>query len=550
MRRFGFWVLGCLLLFANGCGSVDPLRVNPSGSCGSSNPTQVLLVQIANCSGTPVATLPSYDRLAAQFLDEETRHPVNNLAGNVVWGTRYYLESLLTAYEATGNPKYIQSFLDSGQWVLNLAGTMTIVDVPDSGQPMAPGSGSQITVTGWPTWLGSFSVSTPVPTQAGQVALYVQSLGAAANFEATQQDNGTLQLAWTAGGQVLETNTIQDISDLNTLASMPLVWGQSVGRIKATGVGLPAPGVYPVNRLEKTIWNSEQAGGILLPFAHFLMLAKQYPGLINEATQKEWTSEILAIAHGYESIFISDGQGGLRQHNPLWLPNTVADVDAPMDYISAEATFRLFLYELTEDPHQLAIANGLILHQLNLHWSIGAHGWFLLQLWPDLVPWSSRTSAPAGSPWDSFKFDPSTPSPVTDGGFFVDLLHYAKVFKVGQLCLTDSIYNANRAAFQQYLLYSSGVSMNGAEPLLRGYYPTGNSNASDPITPSQDPFSGAGFLAPEVADQSSIDANWSWMQRFAQNPQGQSIGYYLRAWARSEAAELNRCKYAGKPTSP
>ena len=422
IRRSAFSIVVCLLALISGCGSSDP-----AASCASGKPVDASLVQIAVCSGTPAASLPNYDRLSQQFLDEETRHPANNAWGNVVWGTRYYLESLLTAYEATGNRKYIEAFLDSGQWVLNLVQTMTVIDVPDPGQPVAPGT-AQLKVTGWPTMLGSFGVPVAVPTQTGQIALYAQTLTSGATFyffKVTQQSDGSLQLAWTeenTGEQVLQSNTIQSVADLNALASAPLVWPQSAGRIKPTGAGLPAPGVYQVTLQENTVWNSEQAGGILLPFAHFLVLAKEYPGLMNEGTQQEWTSKILAIAAGYENIFISDGQGGLRQHNPLWLPNVVADVDAAMDYISAEATLRLFLYELTGDPHQLAIATGLIVHQQNFHLLVGPQGWLLLQSWPDFVPWSTRANAPSGSVYDSFEYDPSTPSPNTDGEFFVDLL--------------------------------------------------------------------------------------------------------------------------------
>jgi len=536
MRRLVFFISGCLLLLISSCGSGDP-----AASCASGKPIDAPLVEIANCSGTPATSLPNYDRLSEQFLDEETRHPTGNLSGNIVWGTRYYMESLLTAYEATGNVKYIQSFVDSGQWVLNLVQTMSIIDAPDPGEPVPPGTGPVISVTGWPTMVSGFGIPVAIPTLTGQTAFYAQNLGAGAiYFEVTQQSNGALQLAWATGSQVLQTNTIQSIADLNALAAAPLVWSQSVGRIKPTGAGLPAPGVYPVYPLEVTMWNSEQAAGILLPFAHFLVLAKEHPELMNESTQEDWTSKILAIAAGYENIFISDGQGGLRQHNPPWLPNVVSDTDAAMDYISAEATFRMFLYELTGDLHQLAIASGLIIHQQGFHLSVGPQGWLLLQNWPDFVPWTSRANAPPGSVWDSFDYDPSTPSPNTDGGFFVDLLHYAKIFEI---CLADYIYNSNHAAFQQYLFYGPSP-VNASAPLVRAYYPGPNSQHSDPLNPSPDPFAGAGYLTPEVADQSSIDANWKWMQSYAQNPQGQSIGYYLRAWARSEAAELNRCTYA------
>jgi hypothetical protein len=522
--------------------------VIPIGARQNSDPHNVRLIEVHDCSERQNASLQNYDRLSKIFLDEGLRHPPDNLAGNVVWGTRYYLESLLTAYEATCNPKYIQAFLDSGHSVMNLVETMTVLDVPDSGEPNGTGNGSLITLTGWPTWLASFSVPAIVPTQIGAVALYAQDLGPSNYFEVTQRSDGSLQLAWTAGGIALETHAVQSIADLNAIASEPLIWGQSVGRIKPTGAGLPAPGVYGVYLPEKTIWNSEQAGGILLPFAHFLLLAKEVPGLVDEVTREEWTHKILTIASGYENNFISDGLGGLSLHNPPWLPNVTADTDAAMDYVSVETTLRVFLFELTGDPHQLAIARGLMLRLRNLQWSVSPQGWLLLQLWPDFTPWSSRADAPAGNAMDSFDFDPSTQSPVTDAGFFVDLLHFVKIFQLEwDVGIPKNIYIANRAAFQQYILYGSTSPPSGSDSLLRGFYPTVNSTVSDPINPSQDPFAGAGFLTREVADQSFINANWNWMLSFGQDPHGGSIGYFLRAWARSEAAELNVRKYAKRP---
>jgi len=273
---------------------------------------------------------------------------------------------------------------------MNLVETMTVLDAPDPGEPADTANGSLVTLTGWPTWLASFSVPAMVPTQTGPAALYAQDLGPSNYFEVIQQSNGSLQLAWTAGGKTLETHTIQSIVDLSAVASEPLIWGQSAGRIKVTGAGLPAPGVYPVYVPEKTIWNSEQAGGILLPFAHFLLLTKVHAGLADEVTREEWTHKILAIASGYENDFISDGYGGLTLHNPQWLPNVTADTDAAMDYISVEATLRVFLFELSGDPHQLAIAQGLMLHQRNFQWSVTPQGWLLFQFWPDFNPWSSR----------------------------------------------------------------------------------------------------------------------------------------------------------------
>ena len=534
MRRlFGLCVFGCLLILLDGCQRSVPMA------------------QMVNCSGLSATSLQNYDRLSKEFLNEDTRHPLVNSGGNVVWGTRYYLESLLTAYEATSNPKYIQSFLDSGGWVMQLAQTITVLDVPDPSAPGNTATSPVIEVEGWPTQLGSFSVSVAIPTQGGQTALYAQNLDpsiptAPIYLQVIQRSDGSLELAWVRYGPVLQSYTVRTLADLYAIASEPLIWdttlngGQSLARIKPTGLGLPAPGIYQVNTPIVTIWH-EQTGGILLPFAHLLLLAKQHPGLVDEVTQQEWTGKILTIAASYEDHFIPDGYGGLRFHNLFWLPNAVADTDVAMDYMAVEATLRLFLYELTMDPHQLAIAEGLVLHYANSHWGLSSQGWFLLQYWPDIVPWSSRAGAPPGSIWDSLEYDPSTPAPVTDGVFFVDLLHYANFFGLGQdLGLSNNSYVANRETLQQYLWYSSDSSMSG-EPLLRYNFPLVNSTTSDAITPSDNPFAGAGFLAPEVADQSFIDANWNWMQKYGQDPKGWPIGYFLRAWARSEAAQQSVC---------
>ena len=55
---------------------------------------------------------------------------------------------------------------------------------------------------------------------------------------------------------------------------------------------------------------------------------------------------------------------------------------------------------------------------------------------------------------------------------------------------------------------------------MRANYPTMNSTDSDTVTPSQDVLAGSGFLTPEMADQSAVDANWKWMQSFEQTYPG------------------------------
>jgi hypothetical protein len=501
----------------------------------------------ANCSKLSSTSLVNYDSLSEQFLDTETQLPSNNSGGGIIWGTRYYMESLLDAYEATGNLKYIQAFIDTGTSVMNQAQSLTVVNVVD---PSAPGStvdSPTVTVNGWTTQLGSFSESVAIPTANGQTALYAQNLDPSdpngpIYFEVTAAKGGGLTLAWVGASQTLVSNTIQNASGLSTLASAPLIEGQTYARLSPTGLGLPAPGTYQVNSPIWTIWY-EQTGGILLPFARFLLLAKSRPGLADPKMTAGWTSQVLSIAGGYQTAFVADQNGGLRLHNPIWLPNSTAGTYAAADYVAVEATMRMFLYALTGDSAQLAIAQGLVAHQKNYHWQLNGRNWLLLKSWPCLIPWSTRASAPEGAIWDQFPYDTTSPSTVEDGATFVDLFHQASVLGLAStLGITPNFYLANRLTLKEYLLTDPFIG--GARPagLLRGSYPTATATAGDSPTTSQYGYSSAWYVAPEVADSTYVNANWNWMMRFGQNPQGSPIGYFLRAWAMSEAAELSVCK--------
>jgi len=533
-RLFGLSASVWFLILLAGCGGRN-IPLDPAVPCGKPSSS----------------TLPNYDRLSAKFLTDDTSHPLTNSGGNVVWGTRYYMESLLTAYTATGNPKYIQSFMQTGAWVMELEQTLSILDMVDPSAPGNLATSPTIDVQGWPTQDGIFSGSVAIPTPTGQTSLYAQNLDpslptAPIYLEVIPQSDGSLELAWVRYGPVLISYTVRTEADLDAIAEQPLVSNPAAGtstltRIKTTGLGLPAPGTYRVNIPIVTIWH-EQTAGILLPFVRLLLLAKEHPGLIDENTQEKWTNTVVAVANSYTDHFLSDGSGGLRFHNLYWLPNSVADTDVAMDYMAAEATMRLFLYQLTSDPNQLAIAKGLVQHEQNSHWYFTSQGWLALQYWPDLVPWSNRAQAPPGSIWDSFQFDPATPAPVTDGVFFNDLLHFANALGLKQdVGIADSVYLASRATLEQYLAYGSDASVSPSAPILRADFPSMKSSASDGVTASDNPFAGAGYLAPEITNQLFITANWNWMLANGQTPQGWPIGYFLRAWARSEAASQGVC---------
>ncbi len=517
-------------------------------SCSSSTFRSTALSAFeASCADITPNALTHYDQMSAAFLDELTRQPGNNFGGNVVWNTRFYLESLLTAYQATNNRKYIQEFLASETRVMNLSATLQVLDAPD---PTAPGSaGPSIEVMGWPTLLGSFGTPVAVPTGDGNTSMYIQSLKSGdvvATFQVIQQGPGSLQLAWLGpSNEVLQANTVSSVSDLKALAAQPLIYsqtaGQSLGRIIPTGVGLPAVGQYPANTaFVKTVWH-EQTGGILLPAVEFLLLAKDHPEIADTNTVEQWTSKVLSIASSYEDELISDGGQGLRFRNPQWLPNAIAGVDAAADYIFVEAKLRLLLFELTGDPHELSLAKGLVLHQQNLHWASNAEGWLQLQVWPCIVAWSNRTNAAAGSIWDQFQFDPSTAAPSIDASFVVDFLDTVEKYQAtSELGLRADIYDVQRAAFIDYMVGGTTFPLAGPQGLMRASFPVATSTKSDAVSYSA--FAAPAWLPVELSDPLFTNANWRWMKQFGLTRQGYPVGYFLRAWARSEAAQLTSCK--------
>jgi hypothetical protein len=496
-----------------------------------------------DCATLSTASLTHYDQISQEFLDQITLQPPDNNEGDVVWNTRYYLESLLIAYNATGNPKYIKAFLDTGTWVMNLTQTLTYFDTYD---PSAPGKtvvGPIGSVTGWPTYIATFGVSTAVPTATGKIALYAQSLNAsgaagAGRLNVSENGDGSLQLNWSRGSNTLQSFTVRTVEDLNAIGSQPLIYQQTPGRLKATGIGLPAPGSYALDNPLLTIWHGEQTGGILLPFVEFLLIAREHPGLVDDQTATAWESKILSIAAEYENQFVPDGDGGLLILNPEWMPSSEAGLVAAADYAYVEATMRLLLYELTGDTKNLSFAEGLALHQVRANWQHNLQGWILLKVWPDIRPWQNHSQAPPGSIWDQLSYDPSNPEISSVGGFVTDLMHFAKMYNVAaDFGFSDDVFTMQRSTFHNYLRIPSAVPS-----LVRNGYPTFDSRPSHQVTASADPLAGAGFLQPEVADRSFVVANWDWMNANAQDPPDWPVGYLLRAWAHTETAAIQSCQ--------
>jgi hypothetical protein len=301
---------------------------------------------------------------------------------------------------------------------------------------------------------------------------------------------------------------------------------------------MPAAGMWEIDTPLTTIWHGEQTGGILTPFLKFLLIAKNVPGLISADTATAWQSKIVSIASEYEDQFVSDGDGGLVIKNAQWMPDTEAGLVTESDYVYAEAICRILLYELTSDSHQLSIAEGLVRHNLNHTWQTNQEGWLLLKNWPDIVPWSSRSGAPEGAIWDSLTYDPASPELTSAGIYFNDLLSIAAGYGLsGQLGLSSSLHNEDQQTLDGYILISA--TDNGA--LLRNNYPTANSSSSDAIDANPDLYANMAFLDPGGVDTSFVLENWNSMLKFGSSPQGDPNGYFLLAWARSEAAMNSTC---------
>jgi hypothetical protein len=500
-----------------------------------------------NCSSASPTSLTTYDQYSSSFLDQITSNPASNGGSEVVWNTRYYLESLLTAYQATKNVKYLQAFEDTGAVVMGLVQTQSFLDVPDPSAPGQTATGPYISRTGWPTYGATLGASVPIPTATGQVALYAQSLYPAYapgvyNLAITQQPGGTLQISWVQyTGQILQSYAVGSIADLYTIASQPVIYtagSQSYGRIKATGLGLPVPGTYALNKPLTTIWHSSQTGGILLPFVRFLLIANGVPNLVDPALVSAWRAQVLEIASEYVDEFTPDGKGGYVLRDPFWTPSLWAGLAVESDYVWVESSFRVLLYELTNDPQQLALAKGLLQHQLTQNAPVSSQGWLVLSDDPDFQSWSSKSGGPTGSIWDSFS-DLLVPESATDGGFFVETLHLADTYGLDSaLGISASLLTAQTNTYSQYLLLPGFAA--GSQ--TRSLYPTEQSTLGDPVVRSPDPFAGSGYLEPETSSPTNWITNWQWMQLNGTTPQGYPIGYFLRAWARSEAAKSSACQ--------
>lgn len=498
---------------------------------------------LASCTSLSSTSLTHYDEQSSKFLTDGMTNPKSNNYGDVVWNTRYYLESLITAYQATGNKKYLNAFVESGKSVMSLVTSQTVADAAVPINPADASGAPKVSALGFKSFLSSFGYTISIPTSNGKVAMYAQNLQPELvnSLGVTALPGGGVKIAWLGGDlhSLSPSYNISSVTDLEGLASIPLLQSTSLGRFEVTGAGLPAPGVYHADSPQPTIW-VEQTAGILLPIARFLLIAKQDPTVADSSIISSWTATVNAIAANDEQFIVSDGTGGAVLHNPRWLANDFADTDAPMDYMAAEGTFRILLYELTQDSHQLDIARALMLHQERANWGISQRGWLLLKYWPDFRPWSDRSGAPAGSIWDQFEASNTSPAPLLDAEFNAEMFHAAQQYGLSaDLGITDTLYAANKNTLLQYAFIPDS-----AEAIVRASYPSPTSSSTDKEDPyDSDPFASAGYLAGEISSDTFVQANWNWIiQKGTVVPTNLPVGYFLRAWARSEAAELQACQ--------
>jgi hypothetical protein len=224
------------------------------------------------------------------------------------------------------------------------------------------------------------------------------------------------------------------------------------------------------------------------------------------------------------------------------MPSTLAGTYVESDYVWAETSLRILLYELTGDSTQLSLARGLLKHQFSKNVANTPQGWIVLRDWPDIRPWSTHSTAPPGSVWDSLDADPTAPEDSTLGGFFTEMLHLANSYGLSStLGIPSSLLTEQNVTFHQYLYLPDAEGLGLVSP-MRATYPVLHSAESDPVAASDDPYVTSGFLEPETSSPEDWRANWQWMLAEATAPHNQSVGYFLRAWARSEAALAKTCK--------
>lgn len=442
-----------------------------------------LTILVAGCAGNqsilssvPSETiLPNYNRMVTIYLDEATKCPTNNDSGEVVWNTRYYLESLLTAHNAAGSPDYLDRFRETGECVMKFAP--------------------------WPTQAQMYGI----PIQVGP-SLYAQSMNPSTAYVKVGSETEWLDANQDALGRAI--------------LGAPLVWNNTplpYGRLFGSGPAIS--GLYDVSKRYSTAWD-EQTGGILLPFAKYLQIQPD----------PKWLNTVLSIATENEKNLEDDGKGGLVLVNSHNLPNLNAGVNSCTDYTVVEIDLRYQLYKLTGNVHQLEIARRMIQHELQ-NWNIDPQtGYLLLKFWPNEKSWNSQAEAPVGNVLDVFQYDNTTPAPVTDASFFTDMLHD---LKDGGL-IPVSIYEAQKQTFNRFI---SKVEP-GSAGIIKAYYPWSGMQDNSTIAFADDRYASDGWLFPELADSAFIGTNQQWMHQYNQMPRipQNRIGYFLRAWSRVDAS--------------
>jgi hypothetical protein len=525
---FNLIALIALLFMGIGCSTLPPDPPQFVNACSGVSP------QPAELSSD---VLEHYDAAVAMLLDEATQHPTSNAQGQVVWGTRYYLESLLVAYEATGNLKYINSFIQTANIVLGLKRTLQVPDVADPSDldDTRAAAAPQRTVTGWPTSLGTLGQLIKVPATNGKVSLYAQTLWPTPSHDAgylqiLQSSSGGLALRFVLAGTVWQSYPVSSEADLESIAAQPVVYTVTLGRIRNTGFGLPVPGLYPLDFPLSAIWHGEQTAGILLPFLRFLLLAKQQPWIADPKVVVDWRDQVVGVAKSYENDFVEDGKGGLILTNAYWVPSPWAGLPVETDYINAEISMRMLLSVLTSDPHELLLAKGLLVHE-SANLPLSSNSWILMKYAPDYPSWSNKTMAPHGGIWDSFSYDTSAPETATEGGFFAETLQIVSDLGLGKkVGLTEAMCEGEKQTFQQYLRLPPSVGGS----LIRMLYPNPRSQASDPPVLSDVPVDAARYLQPVIEDPSFVCDDWNWMLKNGITRE-QGVGHVLLDWARAEA---------------
>lgn len=498
-----------------------------------------------------------YLQMMDYWLDETTRNPKSSVGGSVVWNTRYYLESLLTAYEVTQDRSFLYRFVPTANRVMDLFERHTVEITPqrmkyELGLGAMTGRGLEfidgslntppqtIDLAGWPETLATIGRPTPIPSTQNGISFLAQALSGAKypipdSLRVSREDK-FIRLTWTKGGKALNSDILRTRNDWESLNARPLINGTSTHRIFQWEGALPKVGSYPLLPSPPIIWYAEQTAGIGLPLVRFLYLVQKQPDLSQDpALQVRWLSKIIEAAECYEIAFEQTSSHGLEIRNPPFYPLSDAGLPILPNYIYAEVSFRILLFRLTKQVKHFTIARGLI-QDMKKYWKVNSQGHLLLQHWPNAPKWDHSAFQERGSIWDQWQYDRSFPEDTGHVQVFAEVLHLARTLGLeGRLGIPSEIRKAAQRTHSEVLWVPPAEGF-GEGWRFRNLFPFADGRVLGVEPIPEDPFQCTSMLPlVDTSDSWYVQRLWETLARFGRAPGNQPIGYMLKAWARLDA---------------